>query len=229
MLASTGYTTFMKLLTLLAIFYFVFSSSSCRSCKDDEPAVKIVTDPIVIEGMDDDDFGNMPVRSPNVRRIDIKGGGGHVPTVKDETTELPAAEGEKRDAVREAGLPPETYEETDLTARLREKMLDAYGGKEEKIPDVKIYISDMKYDEFITYYQNLGYDVKTVAVPAKQVIEPVLEQRPELAGKIKLSDYEGVVIHQVMVNEAGISAADKYIDPDTFEVVEKTFVTKMNR
>jgi hypothetical protein len=162
-------------------------------------------------------------KESNIKRIEIGPSG--------RREELPTEE-ELKSAfkpVSVANLPPNTYEETDLSARLREKMMDAYAGQEDSIPDVKIYLSEMKYNEFVDYYRGLGYKVNTMAVPAMQVIEPALEQRPEMAEKINLADYEEIVIHQVMIDDAGISAADKYIDPDTFQVINKTFVTKMNK
>ena len=62
-------------------------------------------------------------------------------------------------------------------------------------------------------------------MPASQVIAPLLEEKPELQGKISASNYTGIMINQVIVEGANISAADKYIDPVTYEVVYKTFVT----
>lgn len=214
----------LKLMITFTAVSVCLSMASCRACKrNQEPEVTISGRSVTLKVKQPPPE---PVASydPNIKRIEIG-------PRKTAEPEEPSVEDEKQEYVPQkiSALPPATYEDTDLSARLREKMLDAYAGKEEAIPDVKIYISDMKYDEFVNYYKNLGYNVNTVAVPATQVIEPVLEQRPELAGKIDLSKYEEIVIHQVMIDDAGISAADKYIDPDTFEVIDKTFVTKMNK
>lgn len=210
----------------------ILNLTGCRACRrgEGDPEVTVSSGPIVLQMKDEVSQEGIWEEDPKVKRIEIG------PSKRQIKEEPPPAEVAEKVAEKEAepkttdlALPPDTHEETDLTARLREKMLDAYAGKEEALPDVKIYLSDMGYDEFISYYKNLGYKTNTVAVPAKEVIGPVLEQRPELVGKINLADYEDIIIHQVMVDDAGISAADKYIDPDTFEVINKTFVTKMNK
>jgi len=201
----------------------------CSSCKKDngEPEKSISSSPIELyfeEPIPEPE----PIKKKNskVKYIEI---GSSKRILKDAPKISREKTAEPVDRMVEASLPPKTYQETNLTDRLREKIVDAYGGKEEGIPDIKIYISEMKYNDFVSYYKNLGFNVKTVAVPAMQVIEPVLEQRPELASSINLAEYENVVIHQVMVDEVGISAADKYIDPDTFEIIDKTFVTKSKK
>lgn len=213
----------MKILATLLVILIVGSFAGCRACKkSDEPVVTISAAPVTIEGRAEEPAALPAGKGSNVKHITIGPGKG-----EDEEPAAPQEEPAKK--ISDVALPPNTFEETDLSARLREKMLDAYKGREDDMPDVKIYLSDMKYDEFVNYYKGLGYSVRTVAVPARQVIEPVLDLRPELAGKINLSAYDDVVIHQVMVDDAGISAADKYIDPDTFQVLDKTFVAKVNK
>ena len=214
----------------LIIFLIPFTSG-CRSClSNKEPDTVISAQSVMLEmrkAKKEDKVAVAEEKKPRVRRIDI--GPSKRRSEEPEAVPEDASESTVKRSIRELALPPETYEETDLTSRLQDKLAEAYGGDEDQLPDVKIYLSEMKYDEFVNYYKDLGYKVQTVAVPAMQVIEPVLEQRPELADKINLADYEDVVIHQVMIDEAGISAADKYIDPDTYEVVNKTFVTRMRR
>ena len=210
----------------ILIFTILFASCSkgCHGChRDTSPETTIVASSVMLEARDIPDEEPSKPSGPKIRRITIGPRTRRIET----TADVPKTSQEKLAEMSQ--LPPDTFEETDLSSRLREKMLDAYQGREEDIPDVKIYISDMRYDEFVSYYQNLGYKVSTVAVPASQIIEPVLDQRPEMRRKINMADYDNVVIHQVMVDEAGISASDKYIDPDTFEVIDKTFVTKMNK
>jgi len=209
---------------ILLITFLASCSKGCHGChRDTSPETTIVASSVMLEARDIPDEEPAKPTGPKIRRITIGPRTRRIEAVAD----VPVTSQEK--LAEMSKLPPDTFEETDLSSRLREKMLDAYQGREEDIPDVKIYISDMRYDEFVSYYQNLGYKVSTVAVPASQIIEPVLDQRPEMKSKINMADYDNVVIHQVMVDEAGISASDKYIDPDTFEVIDKTFVTKMNK
>lgn len=211
---------------------FILSTEGCSSCrKESDPEIRVASNPLTLEMTN-------PVKEPDdgsrskIKRIEIGPSKRKVveeaSPVETVPAEVAAAE-EGAYKTANTSLPPDTFEESDLTERLRQKMTDAYAGREQAVPDVKIYLSEMNYDDFVGYYNNLGYHVNKVAVPAREVIEPVLEQRPELAGKINLADYDNVVIHQVMIDDAGISAADKYIDPDTFEIVNKTFVTKMNK
>lgn len=115
----------------------------------------------------------------------------------------------------------------DLTQRLKEKMAEAYGGDMGRVPDAKIYLGTNSLQDFIEFYEQRGYRVQRIAVPVQRILQPVLRDRPELQGKIRLEDYADVVIHQAMVEGTGISAADRYIDPDTYEVVDRLFVTEM--
>jgi len=124
-------------------------------------------------------------------------------------------------------VPPSTFKADDLTMRLREKMAEAYGGDVKRVPEATIYLSNGTIDEFIDFYEQRGYKVSRITVPVKRILQPVLREKPELAEKIKLDDYGDTVIHQVMVEGTGISAADKYVDPDTYKVVDRLFVTEM--
>ncbi len=124
-------------------------------------------------------------------------------------------------------VPPSTFKADDLTMRLREKMAQAYGGDVNRVPAANIYLSNGTLDEFIDFYEQRGYKVSRISVPVKRILQPVLREKPELAEKIQLENYEGLVIHQAMVDGTGISAADKYIDPDTYQIIERLFVTEM--
>lgn len=215
-----------RLAVLLIIPILFLSNMACKSCryKDAEPETMISSDTLLMGGSGPEQEIVKDTK-PKIRTIEI--GPSRRRTEEPVQTIVEQKETPKK-ALQEL-LPPKTYEETDLTSRLQDKMSEAYAGRESEIPDVKIYLSDMQYGEFVDYYRNLGYKVKTITVPASEVIRPVLDQRPDLSKKLNIEDYEGITIRQVMVHEAGISAADKYIDPDTFEVVDKTFVTKMNK
>lgn len=214
------------IISLLTVF--LFAASSCDSCKkSDEPEVTISSSEVILYTRDwEEKSVKREKGKPRIRRIEI---GPSERVVEEDIKTSKAAPVQDVKSIIDSDLPPKTTLENDMTERLRDKMLDAYEGREDEIPDVQIYLSEMKYDEFVKYYEKLGYKVQTVEVPAIQVIEPVLESRPELASKLDMAKYEDTVIHQVMVDGAGISAADKYIDPDTFEVIDKTFVTKMSR
>ncbi|MBI2343656.1 MAG: hypothetical protein HYV02_04915 [Deltaproteobacteria bacterium] len=124
-------------------------------------------------------------------------------------------------------VPPSAFQADDLTMRLREKMAEAYGGDVSRVPNATIYLSNDTIEGFIDFYEERGYTVTRIAVPVTRILQPVLRDKPELAEKIHLDDYEGITIHQVMVEGTGVSAADKYIDPDTYEVVDRLFVTEM--
>lgn len=217
---GVAFMTITTLTLLIALFFL----HSCK--KNNEPVTTITAGPVELHSKEERLIQRTEIRNDQqnggkIYRIDIKGAGDSV----EQTVTMP----QDMKPAYKLTIPPDTYEETSLSDRLREKMLEAYAGKESSMPDVKIYLSNMNYDEFIQYYKNLGYKMHTVAVPATDVIDPVLTQKPELAKKINRASYENVVIHQVLIDEAGISAADKYIDPDTFQVIDKTFVTKMNK
>lgn len=124
-------------------------------------------------------------------------------------------------------VPPGTVQSDDLTMRLKERMAESYGGDIDKVPDAKIYLGNGSLDDFIGFYESRGYHIQRVAVPVKRILQPVLRDRPELADRINLESYGEQVIHQVMVEGTGISAADQYIDPDSFQVVDRLFVTEM--
>lgn len=124
-------------------------------------------------------------------------------------------------------VPPGAYMADDLTHRLKEKMAESYDGDLTKVPDAKIFLGTDTLDNFVKFYEQRGYKTSRVSIPANQIIQAATRDRPELANKISPGDYEGVVIEQVMIDGTGTSAADKYIDPDTFQVVHKLFITVM--
>ncbi|GEM_PF-6299329 len=124
-------------------------------------------------------------------------------------------------------VPPGTFQAEDLTMRLREKMAEAYGGDVKRVPNATIYLSNGTLEEFISFYEERGYHVQRVTVPVQRILQPVLRDKPELADRIHLENYADAAIHQAMVEGTGISAADKYIDPDSYEIVDRLFVTEM--
>ena len=122
-------------------------------------------------------------------------------------------------------IPSDVGIDSGLTGRLKDKLKEAFADRGSSPPDIDIYTGVMSLDSFARYYEDRGYKIQRTSVPAAQVIEPLLSERPELAAKVNLSNYAGININQVVVEGANISAADKYIDPETYEVVYKTFVT----
>jgi hypothetical protein len=128
--------------------------------------------------------------------------------------------------VAKTQAPPGAVEEEALSKRLTDKL------KESKIPynennPPKIYVSNQTISEFSNYYESKGQKVSRMSIPASVLIAPLLQEHPELAAKIDMKTIENTVINQVVVEGSGVSAADKYIDPDTLQVVDKLFVTDM--
>lgn len=128
--------------------------------------------------------------------------------------------------VAKTQAPPGAVEEEGLSKRLTDKL------KESKIPfnennPPKIYVSNQTISEFSNYYESKGQKVSRMSIPASVLIAPLLQEHPELAAKIDVKAMENTIITQVVVEGSGISAADKYIDPDTLQVVDKLFVTDM--
>jgi hypothetical protein len=124
-----------------------------------------------------------------------------------------------------ADVPREVAVDASLTSRLKDKLNAAFEGKGTAPPEIEIFTGNMSLDAFAQYYESRGRKIQRTSVPASQIIGPLLEEKPELAGKISLGNYSGVTINQVIVEGQNISAADKYIDPVTYEIVYKTFVT----
>lgn len=124
-------------------------------------------------------------------------------------------------------VPPNSYVAEDLTRRLREKMAESFGGDLAKVPDAKIYLGVEGLEQFVKFYEPRGYRIQRMTIPASQIIQAAMRERTELATRIDLKDYEGVMIEQVIVEGTGVSAANKYIDPDTFQVIDKLFITVM--
>lgn len=124
-----------------------------------------------------------------------------------------------------APLPSDAGFNDALTSRLKEKMKEAFAGRESAMPDVDIYTSATSLESFSRYYEERGYKIQRTSIPASQIIAPLLDEKPELRDKISLGNYAGITINQIIVEGINVSAADKYIDPETYEVVYKTFVT----
>ncbi|PIR16238.1 MAG: hypothetical protein COV46_09185 [Deltaproteobacteria bacterium CG11_big_fil_rev_8_21_14_0_20_49_13] len=122
-------------------------------------------------------------------------------------------------------LPTGVAIDNSLTDRLRDKLKEAFADRGGDPPDIEIFTGNMSLDSFSKYYEERGNKIQRTSVPASQVVAPLLNERPDLADKINMSNYAGITINQVIVEGANISAADKYIDPETYEVVYKTFVT----
>ncbi len=122
--------------------------------------------------------------------------------------------------------PPGSIEEEGLTKRLMDKLKESNIPFNEKNPP-KIYTSNQSISEFSSYYESRGQRVSRMSIPAAVLIRPLLQDHPELATKVDIDALDKVAINQVVVEGTGISAADKYIDPDTLQVVDKLFVTDM--
>lgn len=122
--------------------------------------------------------------------------------------------------------PPGAVEEEALSKRLMDKLKESKISFNENNPP-KIYVSNQTITEFSSYYESKGQKVSRMSIPASVLIAPLLQEHPELANKIDMNKIENTVINQVVVEGSGISAADKYIDPDTLQVVDKLFVTDM--
>lgn len=122
--------------------------------------------------------------------------------------------------------PPGSVEEEGLTKRLMDKFKESNIPYNEKNPP-KIYTSNQSISEFSSYYEAKGQKVSRMSIPAAVLIRPLLQEHPELAAKVDIDALDKVTINQVVVEGTGISAADKYIDPDTLQVVDKLFVTDM--
>jgi hypothetical protein len=154
---------------------------------------------------------------PRVRVINIG------PSKEEGSAEGPAAKGSGSSG-KEA-VPSEVAISDPLTSRLKEKLKEAFEGRGSAPPEIEIYTGVMSLDSFAKFYEDKGYKIQRTSVPASQIVAPLLDEKPELSGKINLGNYSGVSINQVVVEGANISAADKYIDPETYEIVYKTFVT----
>lgn len=189
---------------LAPLFFF----SACSSCFEEEPAQ--VSSGTVLLGQVPK--AERPVDSslPKVKVINIG-------PSKDSPNQTASASA--------SDIPREVNVDDALTSRLKDKLNEAFRGRGTSPPDIEIYTGSMGLDQFSKYYEDKGLKIQRTSVPASQIIAPLLDEKPELAGKINLADYAGVSINQVIVEGENISAADKYIDPETYEVVYKTFVT----
>lgn len=129
-------------------------------------------------------------------------------------------------APKPPSVPPGVVEDQSLTQRLQERMKEVKIEMSDKDPP-KIYLSQQSLDEFSKYYEARGQKVNRMSIKAGDMLRPVLQEHPELAGKIDINAMDGITINQVVVEGTGISAADKYIDPATYQIVDKLFVTEM--
>ncbi len=122
--------------------------------------------------------------------------------------------------------PPGATEEESLSKRLTDRLKESKIPFNEKNPP-KIYVSNQTITEFASFYEAKGNKISRMSIPASVLIAPLLQDHPELAAKIDVKALENTTINQVVVEGTGVSAADKYIDPDTLQVVDKLFVTDM--
>jgi hypothetical protein len=191
---------------------FLIVSCSCSSCFNrEEVPTRVGSESVTLNQATQAQQASLQqAPGPNIRVINIG------PSKKE-------GAGGKSGAA--SGLPSDTSLDDRLTSRLKEKLAQAYEGRGAKIPEIEIYTSPMSLQSFSKYYEDKGFKIQRTSVPAGQVIAPLLEEKPELAGKIQMSNYTGININQVIVEGANISAADKYIDPESYEVIYKTFVT----
>lgn len=202
---------------ILLVSLTSFFTASCNSCgsKVEEPT-RVSSNALTLQ------MGSMlketaPVSNkPNIKVINI--GPSKEEVAKTTTNETPQTASDK-------DIPKEVAIDSSLTGRLKDKLAQAFEGKGAAPPDIEIYTGVMSLGSFAQYYEGKGYKIQRTSVPASQIIAPLLEEKPELSSKISLNNYAGITINQVIVEGLNISAADKYIDPLTYEVVYKTFVT----
>lgn len=159
--------------------------------------------------------------APRVYRIDLRGD-------RSAATDVPPQIGTEPAPVPSAAMPPGAFLDDGLTNRLQERIRESQGDAAGPIK-AQIYTSNQTLDEFVSYYENRGYKVTRVSIPATQIISPALRGNPDLASRVRLEDFENVQINQVIVEGAGISAADKYVDPDSFRMIDRLFITSMGK
>lgn len=204
---------FVKKLILAILVFSVIHVAGCSSCQNDEEPVRVSSSSTLKIPLEFADANKQAAPAgPNVRVINIG--------PSKENTESP-----QTSSGGTSGVPSDVGFDSTLTTRLKEKLNAAFAGRGTTPPDIEIFTGAMSLDNFSKFYEEKGYKIQRTSVPATQVIEPLLEEKPELSSRISLSKYAGVTINQVIVEGANISAADKYIDPETYDVIYKTFVT----
>lgn len=195
---------------VLTLFIFYSACSACRE-NEDEP-VQVGSDTVTLKNAQ---AGKKALSAsegtPKVRVIDIG-------PSKEEPTSSSAKSSEN-------SLPREVSVDDRLTARLKDKLKEAFEGRGIEPPQIEIFTGVINLDAFAKYYEDQGYKIQRTSVPASQIVAPLLDEKPELSDKINLANFAGININQVIVEGINISAADKYIDPETYEIVYKTFVT----
>ena len=199
------------MLTIAAALLYLSSCSGCPS--EEEVPMRVSSDVQTLQLGRNMGAGDVAKDRPNVRVINI---GPSKELDGEETAEKTLESG---------AVPKEVVLDDALTTRLKTKLEEAFKGKSGTPPNIEIFTGVMSLDAFANHYEEKGLKIQRTSVPASQIIAPLLDEKPELADKISLSNYAGITINQVIVEGQNISAADKYIDPVTYEVVYKTFVT----
>jgi hypothetical protein len=189
---------------------FLTACSGCPS-KEEEP-VQVGSGTVTLK-ITEPQRSEPAALQPRVRVISIG------PSKNDSETSYDDNDGETADVPREVAV------DDGLTTRLKDKLKEAFAGRDAEPPEIDIFTGIMSLDAFAKHYEDKGFKIQRTSVPASQVIAPLLDEKPELSDKINLGNYAGISINQVIVEGANISAADKYIDPETYEIVYKTFVT----
>jgi hypothetical protein len=180
--------------------------ASCGGCSHEEETIQVGSSTIVLDAGKSSQ--NVVPAGPRVRVINVG--------PSKDITDAPYGD---------TSIPTEVTPDTALTNRLKERLDQAFAARGGTPPNIEIYTGVLNLDAFAKYYEDRGFKIQRASIPASQVIAPILDEKPELSGKINLSNYAGVSINQVVVEGANISAADKYIDPETYEIIYKTFVT----
>lgn len=192
---------------LLVFLCFLFHACSACPSREDEPT-RVNSSMLTLKTAEQ--LSQPEGAGPNVRVINIG------PSKEEEQVEAKGVI---------ADVPSDVSMDSSLTNRLREKLKEAFSGKGGTPPDIEIYTGVMSLEAFSKYYEDRGYKIQRTSVPASQVIAPLLSEKPELSDRINISNYAGITINQIVVEGVNISAADKYIDPENYQVVYKTFVT----
>ncbi|MBI2342492.1 MAG: hypothetical protein HYU98_07160, partial [Deltaproteobacteria bacterium] len=196
---------------LIVTLLFLSACSGCPS-KEEEP-VQVGSDTLTLK-MTQQQKEEPSAQLPKIRVINIG------PSKDDSKSSY-----DSDDEEGAADIPREVVVDDALTSRLKGKLKEAFAGRNTEPPEIDIFTGTMSLDAFAKHYEDKGYKIQRTSVPASQVIAPLLDEKPELSERINLGNYAGININQVIVEGANISAADKYIDPETYEIVYKTFVT----
>lgn len=215
---------------LLAIAFAVTALPSCSGCRREAESIQVAGQSLELPApRPDPQTPQGPTEPVGPRVIDIRARpyDGPPPT---SGTSSPAADAAvaitSSQPARPQQTPPGAVVEEGLSKRLTDKLKEAKIPFNDKNPP-KIYTSSQSISEFSNYYESKGQKVSRMSIPAALLIRPLLQEHPELAAKVNMDELEKITINQVVVEGTGVSAADKYIDPDTLQVVDKLFVTDM--